>query len=518
MANEVESPQKAPRRSKRNAKVTGTDSTSSRTPSKSQHNTGGDHINEPVAQPALAESTQDRGVLPSAREAKKPEDPFPSTPPRSRSTQPTPSKKNHVTNESMQIANKGGASHKTQDGKQKVAPKTSQDATPSAAARQNAKTPKRENETPSKAYAGPTFHASPAASSLPMPKFFSKSVPSVDKASSLKNMMESEVPDSASETEEGPFIDHTKLDLGRQAREGSPLDIFFQADRKAKASVRSSGTPNALEVPSPFDSLRPQPSPSHGSSRHHSRHPTDSSIGGVFDLEMGGPASDRADRGSSQAQAPVYDRSISAPPGQLAEEKAREEKRQASTLALKNMLLSPQSRRPETMTTGIGSAKAASGSPSAQPHLQQTIPAQSQHRPSSSPGLVSDESRGQRQATLRALAERQIPFGEGYTAQGPIPSSLRKELTMPTSLKPPEPSKAPFTPTPTRRHGSPVSANTRSQVRNRNSASDHVQHPAPEVSKLTLNLKQQREVNDGGSSPTTAAMENDLRRILKIDA
>ncbi|KAL9132636.1 MAG: hypothetical protein Q9175_006193, partial [Cornicularia normoerica] len=66
---------------------------------------------------------------------------------------------------------------------------------------QQSVTPGRPNVTPVKAYAGPTFHASPAASSLPIPKFLSRSVPNVDKTLSLDSMMEQETVDTTSESD-----------------------------------------------------------------------------------------------------------------------------------------------------------------------------------------------------------------------------------------------------------------------------------------------------------------------------
>lgn len=120
-------------------------------------------------------------------------------------------------------------------------------------------TPNRTNETPIRAYAGPTFHASPAASSLPMPKYFSKSVPNVDKTSSLKTMMEQEAPDTTSGSEESPSQEISQPAHDHRAREESPLDIFFRADREAKAKARptkESGTEN------PNDQARLSASPS----------------------------------------------------------------------------------------------------------------------------------------------------------------------------------------------------------------------------------------------------------------
>ena len=441
----------------------------------------------------------------------------PSTPPRSHSAQPSSATREQMRNEAMHGATKRKDGSKSHNAKQKAPPRPSQGGTPSTAVRSNTLNPGHVNETPSKAYAGPTFHASPAASSLPMPKFFSKSVPSADKTTSLKNMMEQDAPDTASESEESPFVQHTRLETDRQNREESPLDFFFQADRKAKANAISAshanGTPRGL---SPFEALRPDVSPSRGASRHHSRHPTDSSTGGIFKLEMDSPAPENSTNVPSKPPLPSYDRSISAPSGGFTAEQAREEQRQASTLALKRMLLLPQAQ-PSEASYGSESTIADFGSSSSKARQQRESPTRSNSRPSSSPGLASDASRMQRQAALRALAEKQISASNGYTNQRVPPSSLRKETTMPPSSGGLNTLEPPTTPTPARMRGSSPSANTRSQTKNRVIALDSGNVPTQGLQNLTLDPKHQREVAPSGPSPTTAAIENDLRRILKMD-
>ena len=88
--------------------------------------------------------------------------------------------------------------------------------------------------TPAKeqAYAGPTFHASPAPSSLPVPKFFSRSVPNVAAQPSLQARMEGE---RTPEKEPSPEPDI--ISPPRDAE--SPLDMFFKADRAEKDKRRS---------------------------------------------------------------------------------------------------------------------------------------------------------------------------------------------------------------------------------------------------------------------------------------
>lgn len=102
--------------------------------------------------------------------------------------------------------------------------------------------------TPMKqAYAGPTFHASPAASSLPKPKFFSKSVPSATPASSLQARLDADPNKEQSQTPSPESEDVLEPALPRpqqapNAREDSPLDLFFNAHRAEQARRDGPGT------------------------------------------------------------------------------------------------------------------------------------------------------------------------------------------------------------------------------------------------------------------------------------
>ena len=517
MSNQNDSTQRHPRRSRRNHKASGMSSTPSQAPSDNHLNTS--HLYE--SDTSIGQATQehqrcDPVMASNAIGNHNKEQMVPSTPPRSHSTQPPSVRRDQMRSEPAQGTTNRKDGSKSQNTRQKAPSRPSQSGTPSITVRPNTLNSGRVSETPSKAYAGPTFHASPAASSLPMPKFFSKSVPNVDKTTSLKNMMELDAPDMGSENEASPFVNHAKLETDRETKEESPLDIFFQADRKAKATAGSAGytngTPRGL---SPFEHLRADASPSRGAPRHHSRHPTDSSTGGIFNLEMDSPALENSNLPSKLSQ-PSYDRSVSAPSGGLTEEEIREEQRQASTLALKKMLLLPQVQRSE-VSSGSGSIRADLGSPLPKARQQRKSPTRDHSRPSSSPGLASDASRIQRQAALRVLAEKQIPISSGHINQRAPSSGLRKESTMPTSSGGSNELQPPGTPTPTRMCGSSPSANTRSQTKIRGTALDDCNVPVQSLQNLAPHPKQQREIAPSGPSPTTAAIENDLRRILKID-
>lgn len=83
-------------------------------------------------------------------------------------------------------------------------------------------------ELQDQAYAGPTFHQSPAPSALPMPSFYSRSVPT--------NPVASTIPESTDGTFDAKPKDREELG---EKRESTPLDFLFNAARQART------TPNA---------------------------------------------------------------------------------------------------------------------------------------------------------------------------------------------------------------------------------------------------------------------------------
>jgi hypothetical protein len=147
-------------------------------------------------------------------------------------------------------------------------------------------------ETPMKAYAGPTFHASPAPSSLPIPKFFSKSVPSGTGHPSLQSRLEKEEnvspPEANSSTSNSsPAMDEAKPQPA--AKHESPLDIFFKADQAEKSNRKSLGAPaQKTSVLQP-----PQAAPTHWASIYgvppkHARNASTGSAKDLFLMELDG--------------------------------------------------------------------------------------------------------------------------------------------------------------------------------------------------------------------------------------
>ncbi|KAF1998892.1 hypothetical protein P154DRAFT_240857 [Amniculicola lignicola CBS 123094] len=101
--------------------------------------------------------------------------------------------------------------------------------------------------TPAKAhgaYAGPTFHASPAPSALPIPKFLSRSVPA--KTMARPASPPEEASDSASPNSPSPpSPSRAPIAVPTRSHE-SPLDLLFKAHREEKARIGSS--PESAQV------------------------------------------------------------------------------------------------------------------------------------------------------------------------------------------------------------------------------------------------------------------------------
>ena len=422
--------------------------------------------------------------------------PNPTTPPRPRSTYDEFSNAQYQGNQSAPDMNqRRKKSRKSHGGITRASGVTRPDSneSPIPAPRQQLLTPSRPNETPVKAYAGPTFHASPAASSLPIPKFLSKSVPNVDRTSSLKSRVEQEAHDTTSESDSSPFLENSRPIQDRQAREDSPLDIFFQADREAKAKAQAQSESLAVS-----NSLR---SGLANDVRHHSRKPTDSSLGGMFPLEMDSAVPETSDN-------KIDNEPITPAPKAMTRADHRDEQRKAQTSELKKLLYSPKPQHSTSSSPFSGTPSKGPVSPSAK-----TTPR------GGSPRLVPDPTSRdqQRHAVLLALAQKQISgigTNIGSAPQRPPSSNLWKEMSLPSSpgVQPPE---LPATPTQYRVQKTSTPTDGDSQQLQNGYPS-----PYPPISSaFTPPAKPVSGLQNTSSrhSRDTQSIEEDLRRILKLD-
>ena len=355
MSSQIEKLQKNNRRSRRqqqkNPAGSASHTPSSREPELSPNSNPEKQLEQPTRILRRGEEYVAPNPLPNPNSR-----PPPHTPSRSSHVYEESVIKQHADNESISDILSNRKRHlKAPDRKQSGAasPKRASNSSPVSAPRHQSLTPTTMNETPVKAYAGPTFHASPAASSLPMPKFFSKSMPNIDKTSSLKSMMEQEGPQTASESEGSPFQENTQPMHDHRVREPSPLEILFRADEIAKAKAR----PNPESAVKPFHSQARLSASTTGvlrSNRHHSRHPTDSSTGSMFPIEMDGsapePAASSIPPMSGTETYPSHTRIQES--SSATEIGFTEEQRRAKTAALKQLLYSTTAALPSTSSIG----------------------------------------------------------------------------------------------------------------------------------------------------------------------
>ncbi len=240
-------------------------------------------------------------------------------------------------------------------------------------------------------------------------------------------------------------------------------------------------------------------------------------MGAVFSMDMGSPAPQESTPLSSKTPQPAYYRSVSAPSAEKSEEQIKEERRQENNLALKRMLQGAKVQQPEAVIPGTELPAAHLGSPLPKGRQPRGPPSQNPPRNySTSPALSSDSTPMQRQAALRALAERQIPTSNGQVTPNTRDSCNGKETPFLSStgiyLE------AQKTPAAAATLGhSPPSANTRSRTRTRHDNRDGHQVPIHGLQNLTIGAQRQDNIAPSGLYPATMAIENDLRRILKME-
>lgn len=204
-------------------------------------------------------------------------------------------------------------------------------------------TPLRKSMTPAEFYAGPAFHASPAASRLPLPKSFSKSVPNLQKSSSLTSMMEKEEKKTDSDqSEESPTLRKSRMVGENKTDKESYFDMFFPSIKSEKTrqekenNVPTMSDQENTESPcANFSKLTGSSIPSGVQASRHARHDTEGSVGGLFPLEIDDsslPVTPKADMSSESSAI----RWVYSPPIPLSDEE-----RKIKTLELKRLLLSP---------------------------------------------------------------------------------------------------------------------------------------------------------------------------------
>ena len=379
-------------------------------------------------------------------------------------------------------------------------------------------TPVKNSTTPSQAYAGPTFHASPAPSALPIPKFFSKSVPVTEKGASLSTMMQDDSSEGVSnKSDDSPTMMNSLRVSQPPIREASPLDFFFNADREEKAK-RSSTITNSVSNHG-FDQIASVPkivSPIPEHMRHHSRNATGGSTNEIFLLEMDVseiPSSIGAIRPVNPS--PEVSRSKSSPSIIRTTPAQSEEQAKAKTEALKRFLLLSQPQSPSSEAANPSVALNYSSSPSPSPlshpnhNLRSTSATSTPRGSASSPGyMYRTQSPDSNPSYLK-----QSPAGKvkGSLQVRPLSSQLRQEINADLFT---ESQELHSTPTPSRSYN--VYNQTTAQNSHNVQHNSHFSPYTPAVKKFQP--EDALKAATGKNSTSVDMMENELRKILKIDS
>ncbi|KAL2823983.1 hypothetical protein BDW59DRAFT_89498 [Aspergillus cavernicola] len=336
-------------------------------------------------------------------------------------------------------------------------------------------------------YAGPTFHASPAPSALPIPSFISKSFPESDIAPTLE-------PDSDS-FDVDPEIDNTpskpkpRSQDSQKERESIPIDWFFKA-----AVEHRKGQPQQ----SPELSPRIRSPQTDSKAVQQRKFNTDTA--GMFPLEMG--CSDLHSPPIGPSFAPSYKdrmnalRSASSPSPNMQE---LEDERKAKTAVLKDLILNPRPQRPSSVFHSTHNHVNNNQERPMVPHFATPL------RTSSGPPIINPHSDSFGTKPPHSGTEPRPIFH--HTHFNPPQHHRLQDSTFGLDVLASTPGNAPGTPR--QAYDSPNAAYSRSKFQ-QNSA---YYHP-PSKSPASYN------VPASASSPAfdTKKMEDDLRRILKLDA
>ncbi|KAE8132208.1 hypothetical protein BDV38DRAFT_216239 [Aspergillus pseudotamarii] len=339
-------------------------------------------------------------------------------------------------------------------------------------------------------YAGPTFHASPAPSSLPIPSFFSKSIPDPDLAPAIEADLDKY--DVGPEYEATPSKLRTRPQFQTEEPQSTPLDFLFKAAVEARNSQSQCSPETNIRIRSPQTDSKTLPL----------RKPNGSTEG-LLPLGVDYPVPHKSEIGPAFATS-YKDRmnalrSASSPSQSVVE--LDEDQRRAKTEALKDLLLNPRPQRPSYVSKSSSSQiNGVNEQPTpicSVPHFATAL------RTASGPSvtLYNNVLPGQNQSTV----------GNGW--QSPFSNSC---ITNPqpyqgqTSTS----NKGALSPIPGNTvnvsgetYSSPVYSQTKFAI----SPMQDPNYPPVHLSPTS------RDSNTSTKALDTKKMEDDLRRILKLD-
>ena len=351
-------------------------------------------------------------------------------------------------------------------------------------------------------YAGPTFHASPAPSALPIPSFFSKSVPDSDSAPGLDT--DSDALEADPDLENTPSKPKTRTPCGDEQKTTTPLDFLFKAAIEARSSKTQYDSDNEAGHRSPAHT---------GFSTPVSQRKTESPAGGIFPLDMENteastPPTDDYSIAASYKNRMDALRSTSLP--SVSAENLDEGQRKAKTEALKDLLLNPRPQRP-TSSASPFSAHDKSGTLDGRvrPVSDTNVPHfATPFRAASGPPSSSSHTPKQHQI---ARSGAYSPFSSSQSYN--FDPSQNQGLSVQPLASPPDRNNL------ANGSGRPFAA-PHAIYRQPNTVDSPVRRtygsPLPQRSKLSQTV--QVDSPTSNKSLDSKKMEDDLRRILKLDA
>lgn len=341
------------------------------------------------------------------------------------------------------------------------------------------------------AYAGPTFHASPAPSALPIPSFFSKSLPESGLAPTLE--ADSDTAEMEPDMETTPSKPRARPQPVNEETKATPLDFLFRAAVQARSS-------NPMGSPEATNRVRSPQTDSKALNNHNA------TPGGMFAFEMDNSDHARASPIGPSFATPYQDRmnayrSASSP----SQSQLSEEQRQAKTAELKHLLLNPRPQKPPSSIPPAqdspGSYRPRPGSNGSVPHY--ATPARSTSGPPG-PRPLSQGFSPNQQPMPNSVGRPLFPhsYSNGPQQARNANSPLRREVLMYN------PYNHPGVASPSRYADQYSAPMPRQQL--------GYASPPPQYAPATYNSASNSPVPP--KSADSKKMEEDLRRILKLDA
>jgi len=340
--------------------------------------------------------------------------------------------------------------------------------------------------TPSTAaYAGPTFHASPAPSALPIPSFYSKSVPESPGVKELRNR---EASSSQSPTATPPSSLQPRF-----PREESPLDFFFKADREEKARARSASSTQTGPFQPPSKSPLSSKTPPVTTHPNRPCNVNRNSSSGMFAMELEGEGPSNTPYGP--AFSTPYSERINAARSVRSIERSSHETQQTMTSeALKAYLFSGhQSPSPSTPSSILSEG----------PSVPSTPTSAAQRTPSAA--INGPKQAGPHRTQSKVLFDHDAKASNQISKSSGRASGLRQEVTptrTPTKT-PDRPSNFATSPTPSRIRANSTHESLPGTV------DPYVTNSTPPSSHGILSQSRNADLK---------GMEDSLRKILKLDS